>query len=92
VVPSCLCLQDVLSVGESITAMLLRCEQQGKRINLSTAHLEVAAGDMLRNRQAVYATAAQQAQLVKAQMQQVGRLQVSVSWGKRLSAVPFAAA
>lgn len=51
--------------------MLLRCEQAGKRINLSTAHLEVAAGDMLRGRQAVYATAAQQAQLVRAQMQQV---------------------
>ncbi|KAF6257317.1 hypothetical protein COO60DRAFT_1701906 [Scenedesmus sp. NREL 46B-D3] len=63
-------LEDVLCVGESITAMLLRCEQAGKRINLSTAHLEVAAGDMLRGRQAVYATAAQQAQLVRAQMQQ----------------------
>jgi hypothetical protein len=53
--------------------MLLRCEEGGKRINLSTAHLELAAGDMLTDRQAVYATAAQQAQLVKQQMQQVRR-------------------
>jgi ribosomal protein S1 len=70
----CFLLQDVLSVGEEVTAMLLRCEQGGNRINLSTAHLEVAAGDMLRDRQAVYATAAQQAQLLKQQMLQVSRL------------------
>jgi hypothetical protein len=69
-------LQDVLSVGEEVTAMLLRCEQGGSRINLSTAHLEVAAGDMLRDRQAVYATAAQQVQLVKQQMLQVGQAAV----------------
>lgn len=67
-------MQDVLQVGERLTAMVLLSEAQGRRLNLSTAHLELLAGDMLHDRRAVYATAAQQAAIIRAQMyQQVRR-------------------
>ncbi len=68
-------MQEVFCVGDPVTAMVLKCEEGGRRLALSTAHLEIAAGDMLRDKQAVYATAAQQVQLVHQQMMvgQVGR-------------------
>lgn len=72
--PACRChcallgLQDVFSPGERISALLLTSEQGGRRLALSTAHLEVAAGDMLRDKAAVFATAVQQAALVQQQM------------------------
>ncbi|KAF8069593.1 RPS1 [Scenedesmus sp. PABB004] len=63
-------LQAVLSPGEAVTAMVLRAEEGGSRIALSTAHLEAAPGDMLRDRAAVFAGAARHVALVRRQMSQ----------------------
>jgi predicted RNA-binding protein with RPS1 domain len=50
-------LEDVLNADEQVTAMVLRQRPDSKHVTLSTKLLERNPGDMLTNRQAVYAGA-----------------------------------
>jgi small subunit ribosomal protein S1 len=53
--------EDVFKVGDKVTALVLRSELKPERFSLSTRKLEREPGEMLRDRQAVFAAAQERA-------------------------------
>lgn len=72
---------DVFAVGDRVRALVVGMDGDGRRLSLSTAEVEAADGDMLRDPAAVYEGADEQAGVFRAHLQALAQREAEEGGG-----------